>query len=204
MSNVHKKVVDIKNKNMNMYKQIFLISIFCALQINLRAQKGNNAVSVNAETAIPIFQNDLGFGFILKGLYGIGKSGQLTLSGGVSKFNSKSTVGTAKITTRLTPILFGYKHNIRKFFIEPKIGLGEIGGKFPIDGDYSRPSVAAVFGGLSAGYAVKRINLGLSFLTAKGIENTAAGLWHNKSFSYTSIFIGYDLFSKSKLKSLSD
>lgn len=121
---------------MNLYKRLFLITLFCALLINLRAQKGNNVVSVNAETAIPIFQSNLGFGFSLKGLYGIGKSGQLTISGGVSKFNSKSTVGTAKIATRLTPILLGYKHNIRKFFIEPKIGLGELGGKFPIGGDY--------------------------------------------------------------------
>lgn len=181
-----------------MYKHIFFITIFCILLINLQAQKGNDVVRINAEATIPIFQNDFGFGFSLKGLYGIGKSGQLTLSCGVSKFNAKSTVETAKIATRLIPILFGYNHNIGNIFVEPKIGLGELYKKLTISGGYSRSSVAAVFGGLSAGYADKSINLGISFVTAKGMGNASGSIWCNNCFHYTSVFVGYDLFSKQK------
>ncbi|HKC37346.1 MAG TPA: hypothetical protein VKB95_14820 [Chitinophagaceae bacterium] len=179
-----------------MYKQILFFILFSILSFDINAQKGNTMLSVNGETTIPVFQNDLGFGFFLKGSYGIGKSGQLTLSGGVSKFNSKNSIETGKITTRLVPLLFGYKQNIRKFFIEPKIGLGELGGKILLNGDYSRPSVAALFGGLGAGYTIKRFNLGINFLTVHGIENNSAGIWYNKNFHYTSIYIGYELFSK--------
>ena len=155
-------------------------------------------MSINGEAAIPIFQNDRGFGFYFKGFYGIGQLAQLTLSAGVSKFNSKNSVETGKTSTRLIPFLFGYKHNIQRFFIEPRIGIGELGGKESLDGDYARQSVAALFGGLNAGYTIKRFSLGINFLSAHGIENASAGSWHDKNFHYTSIFMGYNLFSKAK------
>jgi len=155
-------------------------------------------LSINGEAAIPIFQDDGGFGFYFKGLYGVGKSAHMTLSAGVSKFNSKNSVETAKTSTRVIPFLFGYKHNIQRFFIEPRIGIGELGGKESLNGDYARQSVAALFGGLNAGYTIKRVSLGINFLTAHGIENASAGSWHDKNFHYTSIFVGYDLFSKAK------
>ncbi len=181
-----------------MYRQFLFFILLSILHFDINAQKGFNALSLNGETTIPVFQNDQGFGFSLKGSYGIGKSGQLTLSAGVSKFNSKNSIETGKITTRLVPFLFGYKQNIQKFFIEPKIGIGELGGKILKNGDYSRPSIAAMFFGLGAGYSLKRFNLGINFLTAHGIENTSAGIWYNKNFHYTSIFVSYNLFSKSR------
>lgn len=181
-----------------MYKQFLFFVLFSILYFDINAQKGFNELSLNGEMTLPIYQNDQGFGFSLKGSYGIGKFGQLTLSGGVSKFNSKNSIETEKIATWLTPFLFGYKQNIQKFFIEPKIGIGGLGGKILKNGDYSRPSIAAMFGGLGAGYTIKRFNFGINFLTAHGIENTSAGIWYNKNFHYTSIFVAYDLFSKSR------
>ena len=172
-----------------------LFGIFCS---EIDAQTGFNTLSLNGEATIPIFQNDQGFGFSFKYSTGIDKSGQLTLSAWVSKFNSKNSIETGKITTRLVPFLFGYKQNIHKFFIEPKIGIGELGGKILKNGDYQRPSIAAMFGGLGAGYTIKRFNLGINFLTAHGIENTSAGIWYNKNFHYTSVFVGYDIFQKSR------
>ena len=180
---------------MRQFSFFILFSIFFS---DINAQKGNNLLSLNGEVAIPLFQNDQGFGFFLKDLYGICKSGQLTLSAGVSKFNSKNSIETGEVTTRLVPFLFGYKQNIQKFFIEPKIGIGELGGKILKNGDYQRPSIAAMFGGLGAGYTIKPFNLGINFLTAHGIENTSAGIWYNKNFHYTSVFVGYDLFPKSR------
>jgi hypothetical protein len=64
------------------------------------------------------------------------------------------------------------------------------------NGDYARQSVAAMFAGIDAGYKIKRLTVVINFLTAHGIENASAGTWHDKNFHYTSIFIGYDLFSK--------
>lgn len=181
-----------------MPKQLLFLILFSIFFSATNAQKGNNVLSINAETSIPAFQNNHGFGFFLKGAHGIGKSGQLTLSVGVSKFNSKNSTETGDVTTRVVPVLFGYKQNIRKFFIEPKIGIGELGGKISKDGDYQRPSIAAMFGGLGSGYTFKRFNVGINFLAVRGIDNASAGIWHNKNFHYTSIFLGYDLFRNSR------
>jgi len=177
-----------------MCKPFLVVLVFIFVSSVSMAQMGNNMLSINGETAIPVFQNDLGFGFYFKGLYGVGKSAQLTLSAGVSKFNSKNSIETGKTTTRLIPFLFGYKQNIKRFFVEPRIGIGELGGKESLNGDYARQSVAAMFGGLNAGYTIKRLSFGINFLTAHGIENPSAGSWHDKNFHYTSIFVGYNLF----------
>jgi hypothetical protein len=176
-----------------MTKQFLLFIVVGIFFLDSNAQKGNNGLSLNVESSIPAFQNDRGLGFFLKGAYGIGRSGQLTVSAGVSKFSSKNSIETGDVTTRLVPFLLGYKRNFQKFFIEPKIGIGEMGGKITKDGDYQRPSVAAMFGGLGSGYTFKRLNVGISFLTVHGIENATAGIWHNKNFHYTSVFLGYDL-----------
>jgi len=177
-----------------MSKQFLVVLVFIFFSSATIAQKGDNMLSLYAEAAIPIFQNNMGFGFYFKGLYGVGKSAQLTLTAGASKFNSKNSIETGKTTTRLIPFLFGYKQNIQRFFIEPRIGIGELGGKESINGDYARQSVAAVFGGLNAGYMINRVSVGVNFLTARGIENASAGSWHDKNFHYTSIFVGYNLF----------
>lgn len=179
-----------------MNKQFLFFVLFIILCSHTNAQKGVNIISVNGEATIPIFQNDRGLGFFIKDSYGISEYGQLTFSAGVSKFKSKNSIESGESTTRLVPFLFGYKQNIQKFFIEPKIGFGELGGKISKDGDYSRPSVGAMFGGFGAGYTINRFNLGINFLTVHGIENTSAGSWYNRNFHYTSVFVGYELFPK--------
>lgn len=182
-----------------MLKKLMFVKLFCIATLVSNAQKENNALCVNGEATIPFFQNDPGFGISLKGMYGLGKSGQLTLSAGVSKFNSKNSVETGKVSTRLIPFLLGYKYNFKeKFYIEPKLGIGELGGKTLINGVLSKPSVAAMFGGLSAGYQIKRLTFGINFLTAGGIENSSAGDWHDKRFHYTGISVGYNIVQKEK------
>jgi hypothetical protein len=178
-----------------MIKQILLMILAFLAFMNLNAQKGNNALSINGEATVPAFQNDRGYGLFLKGLYGIGRSAQLTASVGVSKFKNKNSIETKEVKTRLVPFFLGYQQNIGKFYIEPKIGIGEMGGRVEMDGDYARPSVAAIFGGLGAGYNIKRFNVGISFLTVHGIENNSAGLWHKENFHYTSLNFGYNLLA---------
>ena len=130
----------------------------------------------------------------MKGMYGIGKSAQLTLVTGVSGFSSKRSIGQTRTNIRLIPVLAGYKQNFKNFYFEPQLGYGELGGKIDIGGDYARPSVCAFFWAVGAGYDHKRINIGLRFQQAHGVESASAGLWHNKDFHYTAIHLGYKLF----------
>lgn len=164
---------------------------FVTLSITAFTQKGNTSLQLTAEASVPFFQNDQGFGVSIKALFGTGKKDQLTISGGISQFSTKKSVASGITKTRLVPLLLGYRKNIQRFYLEPKIGAGELGGKIDIGGDYSRPSVAALFASIEGGYRIKHIAVGINFITTKGIDSKSAGLWYNKTFHYTSFFVGY-------------
>jgi hypothetical protein len=93
--------------------------------------------------------------------------------------------------------MIGYKQNFKKISIEPRVGLGELGGRFSIGGDYSKPSVLASFYSLGIGYAFKIINLGLELSNwVFGIDSPDAGLWNNRKLFYSAIKIGVTPFQK--------
>ena len=166
------------------------------------AQKGANEVKLIAEAAfsIPVangWSDDFvtGLGMYGKGYYGIGRAAQLTLMVGLSKFRNNTSFQNSKTNTHMIPVLLGYKQHIRQFYIEPQAGLGELGGKiFWGTGDYSRPSVTTVFGGLGVGIDVKRLELGLRYQYAKGIDSPEAGIWSRRSFEFLGLHAGYRIF----------
>ena len=130
------------------------------LILTIHAQKGRNQLNIIGETSIPVFQNDHGWGISAKGMYGVGRSAQITLTAGFTVLKTKNTVEHSKTNTRMIPVLLGYKYNYRKFFIEPQAGYGELGGKIESGGDYARPSVGAFYWALGAGYDHKKIIAG--------------------------------------------
>jgi len=161
-----------------------------------KSQKSNDQVTLMVESTVPVYQNDQGFGGFIKGAYGVGKSAQLTLTAGYSKFHSNNSIEVQKTITRLIPFLAGYKQNINKFYVEPQIGLGELGGTVNEHGDFARPSVAALFWAVGAGVNIKQFEMGLRFQSAHGIEGNSAGVWHNQNFHYTSVYFSYNLFRR--------
>ena len=177
-----------------MSKFILLAILILFINVGLNAQKGRNQVSLLAEATVPVYQNDRGFGGFVKGMYGIGQSAQLTLMAGISGFKSKNSIEQTTTITRLIGLLAGYKQNFYKFYIEPQVGYGELGGKVSSDGDYARPSVGAFFWAIGTGYDHKKISIGLRFQQAHGAEPVSAGLWHDKDFHYTAIYFGYKIF----------
>ncbi|MFY7651888.1 MAG: hypothetical protein ACOVQE_04260 [Chitinophagaceae bacterium] len=181
-----------------MYKQFLFYILLFLICTSVIAQKGINNISIRGDVAPPFFQQDQGYGISVKGSYGMGKFAHLTFSVGVAKFNSNNSLETEKITTRLIPFLLGYKQHFNSFFIEPTIGIGELGGKIFENGYYAKPSIAVLFGGINAGYTFQQFTIGIGYLNSKGIENASAGIWYNKNFNYTSIFLSYDIFRKLK------
>lgn len=184
-----------------MQKKYFLwyflfVTVLSINVITTTAQKGNNGLDLNIEGAFPVFKSEFGLGFSVKGLYGIKESAQLTLSPGLRIFQNLNTSSENRETTRLISVLLGYQQNFGRFWLEPKIGLGKMTGKVPIGGDFAKPSVAVVSGGIGAGLSLKKISLGINFLGSKGIEDSSAGLWYNRRFTYTSLFIDLHLFRK--------
>ena len=98
---------------------VFLATIICGA-ISVSAQKGNNNIQLVAESGFPFGLNEPGFGGFIKGLYGTGNKGQLTLTAGVAKFHSQKMADAPDATTRLVSFILGYKHHISRFYIEPQ------------------------------------------------------------------------------------
>ena len=124
------------------------------LATSVNAQKGNNQIGIGAEVDFPMGNlgtaYKTGFGGSIKGLYGIGNAGQLSLSAGLSSFKGKSGTIYASQTFNLVPILAGYRHNFKSsFYLEPQAGVG-IGTTKVSNFKFTQTEFAAV---LNVGYA---------------------------------------------------
>lgn len=175
------------------------IAVFCILVFShffAGAQQRDAAISVDAELSAPATNIQPGLGFSIKGSIGISRSGHLTLSPGIWFAGGRNTP-TAE-HTRLVPVLLGYRHSFKAFFIEPSIGIGEMGGHVSLGSDRANISVAAFFAAAQVGYQMQHWHFGVKFLTAKGIEGTDAGLWHDRRVSYAAVFAGFDIFRRKR------
>src|SRR5690349_25152123 len=97
-------------------KRIYTVSLatvmFCA---GTFAQKGNNFIGIGGDLSIPTDQFASyyrpGVGGYIKGLFGIGKSGQVTLTSGYSSFKEAANGDDVTGTAAILPELIGYRAN---------------------------------------------------------------------------------------------
>lgn len=109
---------------------VFLLAalLFCASSFG---QKGNSQIGIGADVTIPTgdfgtyFKTGLG-GYV-KALLGVGKSGQVTFSGG---YTSVKAVGGFPLTMGIAPLLMGYRANFNGFYVEPQLGYSILTAKF--------------------------------------------------------------------------
>lgn len=163
----------------------------------VQAQKGANAVKVSAEAGFPLKDFNPGAGGQVAFLYGIGRWGQIGLTTGFTTFTSNKTlVGGDFDPTRLTtiPVLLGYRHHFKGFYLEPQAGYGALNGRIDIGGDWARPSVGAFYWSAGAGYAHKSLDVGMRFQSAHGTEGRDAGTWHDKTFQFIGLHAGFALW----------
>ncbi len=170
-----------------MRRPIFILILATGLVPGAYAQKGTFTLIAGAEAAIPGASYYTGFGGFVKGLYDWGATGQLTLTAGVSKWRTKSTAEHQKSYVRTIPVLAGYRQRMGNFYLEPQAGYGEYGGRISFSGDYARPSNAAFFWALGAGYRVKHLDAGIRYQSAHGPQD----YWLPRSFHYTGVYAGY-------------
>ncbi|MCC7378200.1 MAG: hypothetical protein IT255_02445 [Chitinophagaceae bacterium] len=198
-------MINSKWKVSSKVEKCILITVFLVMNLLINsslsfAQKGCKALQITGEAIFPSAQKSVGFGLSLKGLYGISEYGDIVVSAGISKFKMNNLDGAGETKVRFIPFLAGYRQKFKKLYIEPKVGIGELGGRILLSGsDYSKPSVTALFGGLEAGFILKRFSLAFDFLATHGVSNSSVGAWYNKSFHYVSVSLAYNLFKKSGL-----
>lgn len=162
-----------------------------------RAQKGVNAVKVLAEVGFPLQEYNPGAGVQVKFLYGVGRAGQIGLTAGFTTLVSREpVVGGDFEPSRLTtiPVLLGYRHHMKAFYLELQAGYGALNGKVDIGGDWARHSVGAFYWSAGAGFEHKRLEVGVRYLSGHGAENSSAGAWYDKTFQFVGVHAGYTLW----------
>ena len=156
-------------------KRIYLfLGIFTILTLAGHAQTGHNQVSIGPEADIPVgtFGNayKTGFGGTIKGLYGVGKTGQVTLTTGYSSFSGKDIYSGQ--TFGILPILLGYRANLTGLYIEPFLGMARYATKA---GTYTFNETRFTYGG-GIGFAMKALDLGARLQSHQGATLVAIRL----------------------------
>lgn len=136
------------------------------------AQKGKNQINFGPELDLPVgalgSAYKLGFGGTIKGLFGIGKSGQITFTTGYSGYKGKSgsvdgfDYGSQKFS--IIPLLAGYRQNFKSLYVEPQLGMGIYKTKVE---DFSFSETRFTYG-VGAGYSNDIVDLGLRFQSHEG------------------------------------
>lgn len=168
-------------------KKLFLAILSIGLFSTISsAQKGNNQVSVAGNISVPTGDfgdySNIGFGGMVKGLYGVGKSGQITLTSGYVTFSGKDVyehlLSADKITQSVIPVLAGYRHNFHGFYVEPQAGYGLYAGKIKggiFDGTDTEGAFTWAAG---AGYVLKGVDFGALYQSGhrNGTSKASIGL----------------------------
>jgi hypothetical protein len=178
-----------------MKKIVILVFILSSVQITAQ----NKKTTLSAGGGVYVGYSDgtsIGPGFEIKAGRNLSENSQITLSAGLINLRTtKNDLNNDYTHTRLVPFMLGYKRKIKNFFIEPKAGIGELGGKFNISSDYAKPSVFAVFYSLNAGYSIKRVDIVAELSSgAFGAASKDAGFWNNRKVMYSGLKVGFNLF----------
>ncbi len=165
-----------------MRKFSFFMALLLSISFVSHAQKGNQ-INIGPELDIPMgtFGDayKIGFGGTVKGLLGVGKSGQFTLTTGYLYFKGKSS-GTggysyADQKFSIIPYLLGYRYYFKDLYVEPQLGMAS----YTTKAGGSGITETRFTYGAGAGYSMKAIDLGLRFQTHEGASLVAIRAAYN-------------------------
>ncbi|PZR26859.1 MAG: hypothetical protein DI535_12715 [Citrobacter freundii] len=177
-----------------MRKQLLTIAIMI-ISFSAFSQKGSNRLGLGADVAIPTGEfsdlSGVGFGGYLKGLYGVGKSGQVTVTYSYTVFKVKEDLqnlfGVDKLNVRIMPFMLGYRQNINGFYLEPQAGYGVYSARATVGNQSATETDGAFAWAVGAGYALnKGFDLGVSYqnLSKEGDSNSWISIRLGYNFSF--------------------
>ncbi|WP_194776354.1 outer membrane beta-barrel protein [Pararhodonellum marinum] len=148
---------------------VFFLFFFFSIHLSY-AQQGNNQLVVGADLGITTseyFQSQYptGFGLGLKGLIGVGQTGQVSITSGFHRFilESSNQISGFSSSYDLVPLMLGYRAYFNHFFVEPQIGASFNTDRTVIDGFKANESMTELSWALEAGYVLNRVEFSARF-----------------------------------------
>ena len=151
-------------------KKKILLPLLAALLISgvSFAQKGNNVLQASGQLSLPTnsLENSVktGFGFAVKGMYGIStKQQHLTLEAGYNNFAFKNFPEEIDAKFLAIPVNAGYRYTTGHFALEPQIGISvnRVGVSYAGESGNETETNFAWAGGIS--YMFNKIELGIKY-----------------------------------------
>lgn len=117
-----------------MRSTILIVFLLIVLLVDSLAQSGNHQINIGVGAGIPIgyYGEDFkpGVTSTVKGLYGVGKAGQVGFATGIARFTAdiesidqNGIVSIEKERNLLIPFATSYRHHISRLYIEPQVGF---------------------------------------------------------------------------------
>jgi hypothetical protein len=172
-------------------KKLLLLTAIVMVSLLSQAQKGNNQIGIALEVGVPVGDfgdlSKLGVGGLVRGAYGIGTAGHITLTTGYVAFSAKdeyeTAVGVDKLNMHIIPIMLGYRHSFNGFFIEPQIGYEIFGAKAEAGGVSASDSEGAFAFGGGIGFEKNGFEVG---------ARVQAGSKDGSTTTYIGFHVGYN------------
>jgi|SRR5687768_15137961 len=171
-------------------KKIILAFLCIGAFATVKAQQGNNQIGIAAEAALPIGDfadsHKTGIGGSLKGLFGVGQSGQVTFTTGYTSFKSEGSTNNFKSTFTVIPLLAGYRHNFTGgIYVEPQLGYGIYGSKIEIMDEDETDSEGAFTFAIGIGFAASGFDAGVRYQGASQDGNTTSFVGVRVGYNFT-------------------
>ena len=125
------------------------------------AQKGNSRIGVGADLSLPTGEFGsyfkTGMGVYAKGMFGVGHSGQVTLTSGFSSFKNAGDPTDFSGSLGIVPLLIGYRANFNGLFVEPQIGYSILNVKInSVENGFFSQSTGVFTWAAGAGYVFNK------------------------------------------------
>jgi hypothetical protein len=151
-----------------MRKTLFSLALGIMVSLAANAQSGNNQIGIGIEGGIPTGKDasettKIGIGGSIKGLFGVGNAGQVSLTTGYMAFGAKNLPEGYKANLRIIPLMAGYRQNFSGFYIEPQAGVGFISEKDEYQGESETMSVTKFTWAVGAGYVISNVDIGARY-----------------------------------------
>ncbi|MBD0374163.1 MAG: hypothetical protein ICV51_00835 [Flavisolibacter sp.] len=164
-------------------KKLFIALILVSsLSYVSYAQKGKNEVGLGLNVGFPVgnFGDSYkaGFGGYVKGLLGVGTSGQATLTTGYNSYKGKGGL-YSDYSFSILPILAGYRHHLSNFYLEPQLGLGIYKTKAKSESYSATFSETKFTYAIGAGYTIKGFDVGANYQSGAMLGQILAHLGFN-------------------------
>jgi len=170
-------------------KFLLLIIAFFGVSVTVNAQKGNNAIQVSGQLALPVSSlSDIaktGFGGAVKGIYGFSENNQqFTLEAGYNRFSVKELPMEIDANYSVISILPGYRHTFGNFVLEPQVGFASNRVGVSYEGESATETKTSFAWAAGVSYLFNKVELGIKYQTSE--------LSDSDNISFIGIRLGYN------------